>query len=123
MISEKKSERQRPFKGKYGHQLGLDYHFNHKAWMNRSLFFSWLERLDKYIKRTTNRNFLLFIHNFFAHGTKRIMNLFQSILESFFPPSIKSRVQPLIGGIIAQMKGKFQCQLLFRVLDNFFCCK
>lgn len=44
-----------PFKGIYGHELGLGYYTNKKALMNKQFFHSWLDRLDRYMVHKKNK--------------------------------------------------------------------
>lgn len=112
------AERPRPFKKKYGHDLGLDWHFNAKAWMNRQIFFNWLQRLDRYIGRTAGRKILLLIDNCSAHGKKEDLPFLQNVRVEFLPPNTTSKVQPLDAGIIAWVKRRYKRRLLLRVFEN-----
>lgn len=110
--------RPRPFKGKFGSELGFDYHANRKAWMTKELFFAWLKRLDLYIGRTPGRKILLLLDNCSAHGKKEEMPPLHNVRVEFLPPNTTSMVQPMDAGIIAWVKAKYKRRLLFRVFEN-----
>lgn len=112
------AERPRPFGRKYGRDLGFDYHFNKKAWMNTNLFFEWLRRLDRYIGMESGRKILLLIDNCSAHGKEETMPHLDNVRVLFLPPNTTSKVQPLDAGIIAWVKNKYRTRLLLRVFDN-----
>lgn len=112
------SKQPRAFKKQSGKELGLDYHFNRKAWMNKELFFSWLGRLDRYIGATPGRKILLLLDNCSAHGKKEDLPNLQNVLVEFLPPNSTSKVQPLDAGIIAWVKAKYKRRLLLRVFEN-----
>jgi len=86
------AERPRPFKKKYGRVLGLDWHFNKKAWMTRVLFFEWLERLDRYIGTTQGRKILLLIDNCSAHGNDSTIPRLKNVRVAFLPPNTTSKI-------------------------------
>ena len=113
-----RAQRPRAFKGKYGAELGIDYHFNTKAWMTRALFFDWLRRLDNFIGRTTGRKIILFLDNCAAHGTVLTLPTLHNVEVYFLPPNTTSQVQPLDAGVIAALKAKFRRRMMFRVFEN-----
>ena len=112
------AERPRPFNKKYGRDLGLDYHFNRKAWMKKDLFFAWFHRLDLYIGATVGRKILLLIDNCSAHGKKKDLPVLHNLRVEFLPPNTTSNVQSLDGGIIAWVKEKYKRRLLVRAFEN-----
>ena len=118
MMMVGKSERRRSFKGKYGHELGIDYYFNYKAWMTQTLFFDWLKRLDKYVSLASDRNILLLPDNCTAHEKIDNAPQLSHIVIFFLPPNTTSKLQPLDAGIIATVKGMYRRRLLFRVFEN-----
>ena len=112
------AERPRAFKKHTGQQLGLDYHFNRKAWMTQDLFFEWLSRLDRYIGDTQGRKILLLVDNCSAHGKKHNVPDLQNVRVEFLPPNTTRKVQPLDAGVIAWVKGQYKRRLLLRVFEN-----
>lgn len=74
--------RPRPFREKYGHELGFDYYFN-KAWMNRESFFAGLKRFD--LDATPGRKAALLIDNCSARGTAQTLPDLQHIEIIFLP--------------------------------------
>lgn len=113
-----RSEKPRAFGKSSGCELGFDYHWNKKAWMNQHLFFSWLERFDRYISREKGRKVLLLIDNCSAHGNERTLPSLENVRVDFLPPNTTSKIQPLDAGIIAWVKTKFRRRLLLRIFEN-----
>lgn len=108
----------RSFKKKSAADLGLDYHANRKAWMNKILFYEWLHRLDRYIGKEEGRKILLLIDNCSAHGKQETLPVLQNVRVEYLPPNTTSKVQPLDAGVIAWVKRKYKRRLLLRVFDN-----
>ena len=58
-----KARRPRCFQGVNPKQLGIDYDYGPKAWMNSTIFHNWLCRFDEMISETPGRKALLFLDN------------------------------------------------------------
>lgn len=113
-----RSERPTPFDGKYGHEFGLDYHFNQKSRMTKILFFEWMERFARYISRTEIKKLLLLINNCAAIGAVDLLPVLNNIVVHFLTPNTTSRLQPLHAGIVVQVKENFGRRSVFRVFEN-----
>ena len=50
-----KSKKPNCFNGQTSPELGFEYYFNSKSWMNTGIFFEWLKAFDLYIGGTRNR--------------------------------------------------------------------
>ena len=81
--------------------LGVWYYHNKSAWMQRSIFASYLNQLNE-IYRRKNRKIILLVDNVSSHKTD---NLEQSnVRVIFLPPNTTSQMQPLDQGIIYCLK-------------------
>lgn len=109
--------RPRAFKKKYGHELGLDYYANKKAWMTSALFFDWLRRFERYIQRIKGRKVILLLDDCSAHGRMETIPEMDNVRVMFLPPNTTSKVQPMDAGIIAAMKMKYRRYQMERALD------
>lgn len=109
--------RPRAFKKKSGHELGLDYHSNKKAWMTSDLFMNWLQRFNAWIARKPDRKVILLIDNCSAHGNDTNIPHLSNVTVKFLPPNTTSKIQPLDAGIIASLKLRYRAFQLERALD------
>ncbi|XP_041460886.1 tigger transposable element-derived protein 4-like [Lytechinus variegatus] len=91
-----KSKRPRAFKNVK--TLPVEYEANKKAWMNSSLFESWLRKLDKMGRQS--RKIAMVVDNCPAHPNITLEN----IELVFLPPNTTSVTQPMDGGIIRNLK-------------------
>ena len=99
-----KYKRPRPFKKKYGHELGFNYHFNPKAWMNARLFREYLIEVDK-IMLGKNKKILLLVDNAPSHIVPD--DDLTNVKVKMLPPNTTTCIQPLDQGIIAALKARF----------------
>jgi hypothetical protein len=83
--------------------LPVMYSHNKKAWMNGSLFESWLSKFNAKMKRQ-KRKVLLFIDNAPSHPHLE----FPNVKLKFLPANTTSKSQPMNQGIIQTEKLKFQ---------------
>jgi hypothetical protein len=95
--------RPHPFKGKYGHQLGLYYRSNAKAWMTTILYHKWLTNWDAELCGE-GRYILLLQDNFSAH--KPPDNLTNICVENF-AANLTTHIQPADSGIIQNFKALY----------------
>jgi len=89
--------------------LPVWYYWNSKAWMQRSIFKHYLERLNSKMVRE-NRHIILLMDNARCHKSDNINNL-SNVKIHFLPPNTTSYLQPLDQGIIYSLKAQY-CKLL-----------
>lgn len=106
-----KSENPRCFKNVHKSSLGVEYAWNRKSWMTAALFTSWLNRVNNRMK-AQERRILLLVDNCAAHPHIELSN----IKLVFLPPNTTSKLQPLDGGIIAQVKALYRKRMLRHLL-------
>ena len=81
--------------------LEVWYYHNKSAWMQQSIFASYLNQLNE-IYRRKNRKIILLVNNVSSHKTN---NLEQSNARVIFlPPNTTSQMQPLDQSIICSLK-------------------
>ncbi|KAG0427180.1 Tigger transposable element-derived protein 6 [Dictyocoela muelleri] len=97
----------RPLKNFSPEEVGINYTFSSKAWMNSSLFIEYLERMDNDMSRQ-NRKILLLLDNAPAH--KSVKRSHVELL--YFPKNTTSIIQPLDMGIIKAFKDHYQNALI-----------
>ena len=113
-----KSKIPKCFRGMTGNELGFNYYFNSKAWMNTGIFSEWLKAFDSYIGGTRNRKALLIIDNASCHGTSENLPNFLNIEIMFLPPKTTSQLQLLDSGIIAALKSHYRRRQINMSLDR-----
>lgn len=86
--------------------------------MTQTLFYDWLNRLDRYVSLKANQKVLLLLDNCTAHGNNGTAPELNHIDVLYLPPSTISRLQPLDAGIVLTVKKAFRRRLLFRVFEN-----
>lgn len=111
------SKQPRCFKKKSAAELGFDYAWNKKAWMNMSIFFEWLERFAAFIRQTPGRKVLLLLDNFSGHGTCSCLPKLDCVEVVFLPANTTSKLQPMDAGIIACLKRRYRSLQYSRALD------
>jgi len=82
--------------------LPVWYYFNNKAWMQRSVFAHYLNRLNSIMHRA-NRHILLLMDNAKCHETENLETL-SNVRVYFLPPNTTSYLQPINQGIIYSLK-------------------
>ena len=98
-----RSQTPRCLKGISKPSLPVWYYWNAKAWMVRSIFGHYLNRLDS-IMRRANRQILLLADNATSHKPEEVINTLTNIKLHFLPPNTTSALQPLDQGIIYSLK-------------------
>ncbi len=63
-----KSENPDCFNGKISSELNICYSSSPRAWMNFSLFSTWLKEFDIHVSKTSGRRVALLLENASAHG-------------------------------------------------------
>ena len=109
------AKKPRCFDKKEGHELGLWYFYNKKAWMTGEVFSNAMEELNLRMKRT-NRKILLLLDNFSGHKWHK--ETITHIKVIFFSPNLTPFVQPADAGIIRCLKAIFRKLILRRSLDR-----
>ncbi|GBC32973.1 tigger transposable element-derived protein 4-like [Rhizophagus irregularis DAOM 181602=DAOM 197198] len=105
-------------KGIEKRSLPVWYYWNSKAWMQRSIFKHYLERLNSKMLRE-NRHIILLINNARCHESENINSLL-NIKVHFLPPNTTSFLQPLDQGIIYSLKVQYHkllCQNRIQAYD------
>ena len=97
-----KSENPNCLRGISKNSLPVWYYWNSKAWMQRSIFKHYLERVNS-IMREKGRQIILLLDNASSHNSDNISNL-SNVKVHFFPPNTTSVLQPLDQGIIYSLK-------------------
>jgi hypothetical protein len=113
-----KYETPRILKGIEKKSLPVWYYWNSKAWMQRSIFKHFLERLNSKMNRE-GRHIILLMDNAKCHICDNISNL-SNIKVHFLPPNTTSHIQPLDQGIIYSLKAKYRkllCQNRIQAYD------
>jgi hypothetical protein len=98
--------------------LPVWYYWNSKAWMQRSIFKHYLERLNSKMIRE-NRHIILLMDNAKCHEPDNINNL-SNVKIHFLPPNTTSYLQPLDQGIIYSLKAQYRkllCQNRIQTYD------
>lgn len=98
-----RSQTPRCLKGILKSSLPVWYYWNAKAWMVRSIFGHYLNRLDSMMRRA-NRHILLLADNAASHKPEEVINNLTNIKLHFLPPNTTSVLQPLDQGIIYSLK-------------------
>jgi hypothetical protein len=96
----------RVLKGIEKKSLPVWYYWNSKAWMQRSIFKHFLERLNSKMVRE-RRHIILLMDNAKCHNCENISNL-SNIKVHFLPPNTTSHLQPLDQGIIYSLKAQYR---------------
>lgn len=76
-------------------EIGFDYAFYRKEWMNLIIFFVYLNSFHAYIARTPNRKVLLILENFSGHGSQHYMPSLSAVDILFFPANKTSCLPPM----------------------------
>jgi DDE superfamily endonuclease len=97
-----KYQNPRALQGIAKNTLPVWYYWNKKAWMQRSIFKHFLERLNG-MMRIQSRQIILLLDNAQSHNSDNIFNL-SHIKVHFLPPNTTSHIQPLDQGIIYSLK-------------------
>jgi hypothetical protein len=93
--------------------LPVMYSHKKKAWMNGSLFESWLSKFNAKMKRQ-KRKVLLFIDNAPSHPDLE----FSNVKLKFLPANTTSKSQPMDQGIIQTVKLKFHRRQLRHIISE-----
>lgn len=101
-----KYETPRVLKGIEKKSLPVWYYWNSKAWMQRSIFKHFLERLNSKMNRE-RRHIILLMDNAKCHDCDNINNL-SNVKIHFLPPNTTSHLQPLDQGIIYSLKAQYR---------------
>ena len=96
----------RVLKGIEKKSLPVWYYWNTKAWMQRSIFKHYLERLNSKMNRE-RRHIILLIDNAKCHLCENINSL-SNVKVHFLPPNTTSHLQPLDQGIIYSLKAQYR---------------
>jgi hypothetical protein len=96
----------RVLKGIEKKSLPVWYYWNSKAWMQRSIFKHFLERLNSKMVRE-RRHIILLMDNAKCHGCENISSL-SNVKVHFLPPNTTSHLQPLDQGIIYSLKAQYR---------------
>ena len=91
----------------------VQYTSSSKAWINSSIFESWLRKLDLKF-RQEKRSILLFLDNCPAHP---IIDGLTNIKVAFLPPNSTSKLQPMDQGIIRSLKAHYRKKLLSKLIS------
>ncbi|CAB4411338.1 unnamed protein product [Rhizophagus irregularis] len=105
-------------KGIEKRSLPVWYYWNSKAWIQRSIFKHYLERLNSKMLRE-NQHIILLIDNARCHKSENINNL-SNVKVHFIPPNTTSFLQPLDQGIIYSLKAQYRkllCQNRIQAYD------
>ena len=85
-------------------ELGLEYDYRGKPWMNTAIFFWRSERLDRNIARTPDLTVLMFIYYCTAQESTTNLPDLRHVRVVFLPKNRTSILQPLDLGVIACIK-------------------
>ena len=96
----------RILKGIEKKSLPVWYYWNSKAWMQRSIFEHFLQRLNSKMVRE-RRHIILLMDNAKCHNCENINNL-SNVKVHFLPPNTTSHLQPLDQGIIYSLKAQYR---------------
>ena len=105
-----KSKKPRCFKNV--NSLPVVYDASKKAWMNSTIFTSWLRQLDKRFARQ-QRNVLLLLDNCPAHPDVEGLT---SIKVAMLPANATSKLQPMDQGIINNVKALYRNKVLSKLI-------
>ena len=97
-----KFENPRSLRGMSKNSLPVWYYWNSKAWMQRSIFKHYLERVNSIMYRR-EKIIILLLDNASSHNSDNISNL-SNVRIHFLPPNTTSVLQPLDQGIIYSLK-------------------
>lgn len=111
-----KSAKTRSFKGIHEDKLAVNYECNSKAWATAAIMTKWLKQLDEKMRRK-RRKILLFLDNATSHPTN--LNLNSVDLVFIFPPNCTSVAQPLVQGIIENLKVRYRSFSMKHLLATF----
>ena len=87
-----RSQTPRCLKGILKSSLPVWYYWNAKAWMVRSIFGHYLNRLDS-MMRCANRHILLLADNATSHKPEEVINNLTNIKLHFLPPNTRHYIQ------------------------------
>ena len=110
----------RCFGGADPSELGLEYDYSGKAWMNTAIFFRLLERFDSYIARIPNRKVLLSIDDCTAHGSTTNLSELLHVHVEFLTKNTTSILQPLDLGVIACVKKRYKQLTVQRAVEMMY---
>ncbi|RLO09014.1 hypothetical protein DYB28_006206 [Aphanomyces astaci] len=106
----------RCFNHQTGKELGFDYHASKKAWMNGSIFNTYLHALnDRMVSE--NRKVLMFVDNAPPHKLEDEAQL-TNVSMKMLPPNTTAYLQPQDADIIASFKAKVKQRQLQNAPDQ-----
>ncbi|KAH9106180.1 hypothetical protein LEN26_014621 [Aphanomyces euteiches] len=108
--------RPRCFNGQSGSELGFSYHSSKKAWMNGSIFNSFLTAINNRMV-AEGRNILMLVDNAPPHKAND-QHLLTNVSLRMLPKNATSHLQPQDAGIIAAFKAKVKQRQLKNALDQ-----
>ena len=98
-------------------ELGLEYDYAGKAWINTTIFFRLLKRFDSNITHTPNRKVSLFIDNCTARGSTTNLPELPHVRVELLPKNTTSILQPLDQRVIACVKQRYKQLTVQRAVD------
>ena len=96
------------FGGRTGTELGFQYTSAPRAWMTKSIFFSWLRSFDESFAHTPERRILLLVDNASSHGVVENLPTLHHVRVYFLPKKTTSILQLLDAGEIACIKKHYR---------------
>ena len=105
-----KSKKPRCFKNVKS--LPVQYDASKKAWMNSTIFESWIRKLDRHFSQQ-QRNVLLILDNCPAHPAIEGLS---NIKVAMLPPNATSKLQPMDQGIISTLKALYRSKMLSKLI-------
>jgi DDE superfamily endonuclease/Tc5 transposase DNA-binding domain/CENP-B N-terminal DNA-binding domain len=95
--------------------LPVNYYWNCSAWMQSSIFFNWLSKLNSDLRKKKQR-ILLLLDNATVHALEEGFS-FSNIVLHYFPPNTTAHLQPCDAGIIYSFKvNKFYINSFIKIL-------
>ncbi len=93
------------------------YESSPRAWMNFTIFSSWLKKLDHYVSKTNIRRVALLLDNASAHGRLQDCPDLENIEVIFLPKNTTAYLQPSDAGVIAALKQRYRRKQYERALS------
>lgn len=97
--------------------LPVWYYWNNASWMQRSIFQSWIKRVNELMQRQ-RRSILLLVDNASTHQLEEGQVL-SNVRLHFLPPNTTAHLQPIDQGIIRSFKSNYRKYLCKDRIDAF----
>ncbi len=111
-----RSKNHRYFDSKKLSGMDIWYESSARAWMDFTIFSSWLKKFDDYVSKTNGRRVALLLDNALAHGRLKDYLVLENIEVTFLPKNTTAYLQCLDADVIAASKRRYRRKQYERAL-------